>query len=75
MLNPKNFLSSGRATALFDSFTLQPKLGDQEAANTGHDALPSPVTADINVAVICVTAESMAAPGKFPVKLIKHEVA
>jgi hypothetical protein len=74
-LNPKNFFSSGRATALFASLDLQLELAGQEPAHGGHDPFAGVATANVDVAVIGIAAEAEASAGQFLVEIVEHEVA
>src|SRR5260370_699405 len=76
MLNPRNLRSSGCATALFASLTFsQPQLLGQEPADRGHHPLAGAAAANIDVAVVRVTAEAVPPPGQFLVEIVEHEVA
>src|SRR5271170_6589136 len=72
MLNPRNFRSSGRATALFASLTLS---RGQEPAHGGHDPFAGATAANIDVAVVGVPAKVVTASGQFLVEVVKHEIA
>src|SRR5215831_10211611 len=50
MLKPRNFRSSGRATALFRLVDLHLKPVGQEPAHRSHDPLAGAVTADVDIA-------------------------
>ena len=75
MLNPRNFRSSGRATALFDSLTLSWSLSVRKRHTRGHDALPRPAAANVDVAVVGIAAEAETPAGQFAVEFVEHEVA
>src|SRR5258705_13314483 len=76
MLNPRNLRSSGRATALFASLTFSRSLFvGQEPAHGGHDPFAGAAAANIDVAVVGVTAKAGTASGQFLVEVVKHEIA
>src|SRR5262245_49547979 len=75
MLKPRNFRSSGRATALFRLVDLQLEPVGQEPAHGGHDPLAGAATANVDVAVIGIAAEAVTPPFQFLVEIIEHEVA
>src|SRR5271165_511204 len=61
-----------RALRLVD---LQPQLRGQEAAHRGHHPFTGAVAANIDVAVVRVTAETVTTAGQFLVEIVEHEVA
>src|SRR5215472_10816156 len=75
MLKPRNFRSSGRATALFRLVDLHLKPVGQEPAHGSHDPLAGAATAHVDVAVVGVAAEAVTPPFQFLVEIIEHEVA
>src|SRR5215471_17958971 len=75
MLKPRNFRSSGRATALFRLVDLHLKPVGQEPAHRSHDPLAGAATAHVDVAVIRIAAEAVTPPFQFLVEIIEHEVA
>ena len=75
MLKPRNFRSSGarhRALRLVD---LQLELVGQEPADRGHHPLAGAATANIDVAVVGITAEAEASSRQLLVEIVEHEVA
>src|SRR5208282_2834487 len=74
MLNPRNFRSSGRATALF-LVDLEPQLVGQEPPHRGHDPFAGATAANIDVAVVGVPAKTVTTSGQFFVEVVKHEIA
>jgi hypothetical protein len=67
-LNPGNFRVSGRATALFASFTLSSNR--RERKRVAH-SLPRSSAADVNVAVIRISYEAMLAPFELAVEFVE----
>src|ERR1035438_9360353 len=57
-LNPRNFRSHGRATALFLPVHFQLEFAFEESCEPSHQSLARSPTADINVAIIRVTNEA-----------------
>ena len=74
-LNPRNFRSCGRATALFASFTFEPELLRDELRNALHHPLPRPFAANVNITVIRISNESVPPVLQLPVEFVEHEVA
>ena len=72
-LNPKNFRSTGRATALL-LVHLELESSREKARDVGHHPLPRPLAADVDIAVIRITHEAMLAPFEFSVEFIEHDV-
>ena len=72
MLNPRNLRTRHRAFRLID---LQPQLASQEPAHRGHHLFPGAPAANIDVAVVRVTAEPVTPSGQFLVEIVEHEVA
>src|SRR6516165_10598409 len=64
--------SRHRAFRLVD---LQPQLLGQEPAHRGHDPLTGAAAANVDVAVIRVTAKAVTPSGQLLVEFVKHEVA
>src|SRR5438105_8722149 len=56
-LNPRNFRSCGRATALFASFYLELELLRDELRDALHHPLPRPLAANVDVTVIRISNE------------------
>src|SRR5271157_4087981 len=75
MLNPRNFRSPGRATALFASLTLSRSLLVKNRLTEGHDPLAGTTAANIDVAVVGIPAKAVTASGQFFVEVVKHEIA
>src|ERR1022692_3700297 len=83
-LNPRNFRSHGRATALFSRFTfslslpsrslVSPPISRWESCEPSHQSLARSPTADINVAIIRVTNEAMPSSLQLAVELIKDKI-
>src|SRR5205814_2674119 len=61
-----------RAFRLVD---LQPQLLGQEPAHRGHHSFTSAVAADVDVAVVRVTAQAVTPSGQLLVEIIEHEIA
>src|SRR3954452_13886360 len=61
-----------RALRLVDR---QPQLRGQEPAHRGHDPFAGAVTANIDVAVVRVPAESVATPRQLLIEIVEHGVA
>jgi hypothetical protein len=70
MLSPKNFLSSGRATALFASLTFSFEPAGHEPAHGGHDPFAGAATANVDVAVIGIAAEAEASADQFLIEIV-----
>src|SRR6516162_6667955 len=74
MLNPRNLRSSGRATALFASLTFSRSLLVRNRLIEAMTRSPAR-RVRIDVAVVGVPAEAVAASGQFFVEVVKHEIA
>ena len=73
MVKPRNLRSSGCATALFASLTFS--FRGQEPGHRGHDPFASAAAANIDVAVIRVTAKPVPTPAKLLIEIVEHEIA
>ena len=71
----KNFRSCGSSHRTLRFVDLQPKLRRHEATHAGHDPFACTLTANVDVAVVSVAAESMASTCQLLVKLVQHQVA
>ena len=60
------------AASLID---LQPQLLGQEPAHRGHHAFTGAAAANIDIAVIRITAEVVIPSGQFLVEIVEHEIA
>src|SRR5437660_7553936 len=58
-LNPRNFRSCGRATALFASFTLSLSFCVMKRENAFHHPLTRAFAADVDVAVVRITNKAV----------------
>ena len=54
---------------------LQPQSSGQEVADAAHDAVAGAMAANVDVAVIGIATESMAAPFQFLVQFVEHQIA
>src|SRR5215471_2553329 len=70
-VNPRNFRSCGRATALFFSFT---PFGD-EPSDASHHPLARSFAPNVDVAVVGVANESMPTTLQLAIEFVKHDVA
>jgi hypothetical protein len=61
-----------RALHLID---LQPQRLGQELRHGGHNPFAGAAAANIDVAIVRVTAKPVSTPAQFLVEIIKHEVA
>ena len=73
-LNPKNFRSTGRATALLASFTLSLSRSRKKARDVRHHPLPCSLAADVDIAVIRIPHEAMLAPFELSVEFVEYDV-
>ena len=73
-LNPKNFRSTGRATALLVSFTLSLSRSRKEARDVRHHPLSCSSAANVDVAVIRIPHEAMLAPFELLVEFVEYDV-
>src|SRR5438445_13756685 len=64
--------SRHRAFRLVD---LQPQLLGQEPAHRGHDSFTGAAAANIDVAVVRVTAKAVTPSGQLLVEIVEHEIA
>lgn len=72
-LKLRNFRSCGFPTALFFSLTLSLSFLE-ELLDAFHHPLPCPFGLDVDVAVVCVPNEVVAAFFKLLVEIIEHDV-
>src|SRR5262245_57018921 len=75
ILKPRNFRSSGRATALFASLTFSLSLLVRNWLTEAMTRSRGTATADVDVAVVGVAAKAVTPPFQFLVEIIEHEVA
>ena len=73
-LNPRNFRSHGRATALFCWFTLSLSFARDESRKAFHHSFPCPPAANVDIAVVRIPREPETAPLQLPVELVEHDV-
>src|SRR5205809_7569472 len=69
-LNPRNFRSCGRATALFVSFTLSLSLLVMKRVMPLHHPLTSPLAAHVDVAIIRVAEVAVATTLELSVEFV-----
>lgn len=67
-LNPKNFRSCGRATALFASFTLSLSFCVMNCVTLS-------IAANVHITIIRIPNEAMAPALQLPVEFVEHDVA
>src|SRR6267143_310158 len=72
-LNPRNFRSCGRATALFASY-LELELLCDEARDALHHPLTRAFAANVNVTVVRIANKTMSAALQLPVEFVEHEI-
>ena len=73
-LNPRNFRSQGRATALFCWFTLSLSFARDESREALHHSFPGPPAANVDIAVVRIPRKPEPAPLQLPVELVEHDV-
>ena len=73
-LNPRNFRSHGRATALFSRFTFSLSLPSRSLSESPHQALPRSLTADVDVAIVRISNKTVPSSLQLPVKLVENEI-
>src|SRR5262249_47550855 len=73
-LNPRNFRSCGRATALC-LIHFEFELLRDESLHAFHHSLSRPFAANVNVAVVRVSNETKTPTLQLPVEFVKHEIA
>ena len=74
MLKPRNLRSSGRAIALLASLTFSRSFLIRNRLTEVH-TLAGAAAANVDVAVIRVTAKAVTPSGQLPVEFVEHEVA
>src|SRR5262250_1390194 len=72
-LNPRNFRSCGRATALFVSFTELEFLRD-EPRDALHHSLTRSLTTHVDIAIVGVANVTVSASHQLSVEFVEHEV-
>src|SRR5260370_10592187 len=73
-LNPRNFRSCGRATALFASFTLSLSFCVMKREMLSITPLTRAFAANVDVAVVRITNKAVSAALQLAVEFIEHEV-
>src|SRR3954469_19800132 len=73
-LEPRNFRSHGRATALFCSFTLSLSFVMMNRFRLSITPLPCPPAANVHVTVVRVPREPETSPLQLPVELVEHNI-
>src|ERR1700704_6366734 len=73
-LNPRNFRSCGRATALFASIYLELELLCDEARDALHHPLTRAFAANVNVTVVRIANKAMSAMLQLAVEFVEHEI-
>src|SRR4030088_87980 len=74
-LNPRNFRSCGRATALFVLVDLELELLRDKPRYAVHHPLTRTLATHIDIAVVCVTNIAMSPTLQLPVQRVEHKVA
>ena len=72
--NPRNVRSPGRATALFALLTLSLSLVVMKRVMLAITRCPARCAADVDVTVVRLPHEAVAAPLQLPVQRVQHEV-
>src|SRR5262245_57564839 len=74
-LNPRNFRSCGRATALFASFTFSLSFFVINRVTLSITRCPRPLASNVDITVIRVANETMTTTLQLPVEFVEYEVA
>src|SRR6187455_3290158 len=73
-VKPRNDRCHGLATALFCALTRSLRRPSMKRGQACHDPVAGLFTADIDVAVIRISHESVATTLKFAIQFIQHEI-